>query len=145
MTTGPLQSTLSRAVGFHATHRIHIPEWSEAENRDRFGWTSEAPGHGHHYRVAVTVTGPLDPRLGMVIDLALLDSILEEEIVTPLAGAYLNDAIATGEPNAPTPTCEVMAAWCFIRVARRLPAKVTLVSVRVAEDDTLWADCLGSG
>lgn len=137
-----MQSTLTRVVGFHATHRIFVPEWSEAENRARFGWTSEAPGHGHHYRVAVTVTGPLDPRLGMVMDLGLLDTILAEEIMAPLAGSHLNDAIAGGASNPP-PTCEVIAAWCFTRVAPRISAAATLVSVRVAEDDTLWAECLG--
>lgn len=138
-----MRCTLTRMVGFHATHRIFIPEWGESENRARFGWTSEEPGHGHHYRVAATVTGPLDPRLGMVMDLAILDAILGEEITAPLAGMHLNDAIAEGTSPPPIPTCEVIAAWCFTRVAPRLPAGVTLVGVRVAEDDTLWAECLG--
>ena len=42
------------------------------------------------------------------------------------------------------PVCEVMAAWFFTRIAARLPGGVRLVLVRVAEDDTLHADCTGT-
>lgn len=136
-----MRYSLTRAVAFHATHRYHLPALSEAENRARFGWTSDAPGHGHLYRVEVTVTGPLDPVTGMVIDLVALDAILVDEVTGPLGGRHLNDAA----PELPLPTCEALAAWCAARVAKRLPTGVQVERVRVAEDESLWAECvLGS-
>lgn len=138
-----MHCALTRVLTFHAMHRYHKPGWTEAENQRRFGWTSAPPGHGHLYRVEVTVAGPLDPETQMVIDLPLLDTILTETVATPLAGRHLGEAVAAFAPGGALPTCEAIAAWCFSRVAERLPAGVALQRVLVAEDATLWAECRG--
>lgn len=133
---------LTRTVVFHARHRYWVPAWSAEENRARFGWTGEEPGHGHAYQCAVTVSGPLDPVTGMIIDLPLLDQILADE-VGPLDGKHLNEAIAEFASGTMLPTCEALAGHFFRRIAARLPAGVSLAQVRVAEDATLYADCTG--
>lgn len=138
-----MHCSLTRVVTFHAMHRYHKPAWSEAENQRRFGWTSAAPGHGHLYRVEVTVAGPLDPETQMVIDLPLLDTILTEMVAAPLGGRHLGDAVPAFAPGGELPTCEAIAAWCFGRVSQRLPHGVVLQRVLVAEDATLWAECRG--
>jgi 6-pyruvoyltetrahydropterin/6-carboxytetrahydropterin synthase len=136
-----MSCSLTRVITFHALHRYHKPTWSDEENRRRFGWTSDAPGHGHLYRVEVTVAGPLDPDTQMVIDLVQLDQVLEAEIAAPLRGRHLGEAVPEFAPGAQLPSCEAIAAWCYARVARRLPATVVLQRVLVAEDATLWAEC----
>jgi 6-pyruvoyltetrahydropterin/6-carboxytetrahydropterin synthase len=136
-------SALTRRIAFHARHRYHRAEWSEAENQARFGWTSTAPGHGHLYRIDVTITGPLDPATQMIFDLTQFDAILTEEIVQPLAGTLLNDSVPLFASGKELPSCEALAGWCFSQVARRLQGTVQLLRVRVAEDETLWADCTG--
>jgi 6-pyruvoyltetrahydropterin/6-carboxytetrahydropterin synthase len=135
--------SLTRVLSFHARHRYYKPAWSEAENQRRFGWTSDAPGHGHLYRVEVTVTGPLDPDTQMVMDLVALDTLLTEEVAGPLAGQHLGEAIADFAPGMALPTCEALAAWCYDRIAARLPSMVQVERVLVAEDATLWAECRG--
>ncbi len=137
--------TLTRVVTFHARHRYYRAGWGDAENQRRFGPASEAPGHGHLYRVEVSVRGPLDAETQMVIDLALLDEILATEIVGRLDGQHLNEVVppfATGEE---LPSCEALARWIWARVGVRLSGAARLERVRVAEDDTLWAECLASG
>lgn len=138
-----LRHTLTRALAFHATHRYHVAAWDEEANQRVFGWTTTPPGHGHLYRIEVTVTGSLRPVTGMIMDLVELDAILAEEIVAPLAGQHLNAVLPEVVDGTTQPTCEVIARWCFQRVAARLPSDVTLAGVRVAEDPTLWAECLG--
>ena len=133
---------LTRTVGFRAVHRLYRADWSPERNREAFGPLSEPPGHSHDYRCAVTVTGPLDPAMGMVVDLVELDGILRDEIVTPFEGRNLNQDVAEFAAGI-LPTCESLAALVYRRVAGRLPAGVTLVRVRVAEDATLHADCTG--
>jgi len=133
---------LTRTVGFRAVHRLYRADWSPERNREAFGPLSDPPGHPHDYRCAVTVTGPLDPAMGMVVDLVELDGILRDEIVTPFEGRNLNQDVAEFAAGTP-PTCESLAALVYRRVAGRLPAGVTLVRVRVAEDATLHADCTG--
>ena len=133
---------LTRTVGFRAVHRLYRADWSPERNREAFGPLSDPPGHPHDYRCAVTVTGPLDLAMGMVVDMVELDGILRDEIVTPFEGRNLNKDVAEFAAGT-LPTCESLAALVYRRVAGRLPAGVGLVRVRVAEDATLHADCTG--
>jgi 6-pyruvoyltetrahydropterin/6-carboxytetrahydropterin synthase len=134
--------SLTRVVGFHAIHRYYRPEWSEEHNREVFGSLSDPPGHGHDYQCAVTVRGSLDES-GMVVDLALLDRILQDEVLTPFAGKHLNLDVPAFAYGKTLPTCEAIAAYVFRRIAGRLPADVELERVRIMEDPTLYADCTG--
>jgi 6-pyruvoyl-tetrahydropterin synthase len=121
-----MRCSLTRALAFHATHAYPA-----------------SAAHGHLYRIDVTVTGTLDPVTQMVMELGALDLILSETIVTRLAGHQLNAVFPVGSPGANSPTCEAIASWCWQSVASRLPPEVRLERVRVAEDETLWADCTG--
>lgn len=135
--------TLTRTVGFHALHRLYRSDWSESRNREAFGPLSDPPGHPHDYRCTVTVGGPLDPAMGMVMDLALLDRILQEEVVAAFHGRNLNLDVPAFGAGGTLPTCEAIAAHLFPRIAARLPAPVVLARVRILEDPTLYADCTG--
>jgi 6-pyruvoyl-tetrahydropterin synthase len=137
--------TLTRTVAFRATHRLFVAGWSEAQNRERFGWTAAAPGHEHQYTCAATVTAAPDPVTGALVDLGLLDRILTEEVVVPLDGKHLNDAVPAFAGGMTQPTCEALASLLFRRIAARLPEGVGLARVRVAEDASLHADCTGPG
>ena len=137
-----MAASLTRTVSFHALHRFHRPDWSEARNHEVFGPLADAPGHGHDYQCAVTVAGRLD-ETGMIMDLALLDRILQEEVLTPFAGKHFNLDVPAFASGRPLPTCEAIAAYVFRRLAARLPNGVALERVRIAEDPTLYADCTG--
>ena len=138
-----MSTSLSRVVGFRAHHRFFRPDWSEAQNRDTFGPLSEPPGHAHNYQCVVTVSGPLEPLRGMVMDLVALDRILQEEVVGRFDGRHLNLDVPEFAYGRTLPTCEAIAAHVYRRVAARLPADVALDRVRVLEDPTLYADCTG--
>ena len=135
-------ASLTRVVSFHASHRYYRPDWTESRNREVFGVLADPPGHAHDYQCAVTVRGQVG-ETGMLVDLALLDRILGEEVLQPLAGKHLNHDIAVFAYGQTLPTCEAIAAYLFPRIAARLPAQVHLERVRVMEDPTLYADCTG--
>lgn len=137
-----MPASLTRTVGFHALHRLYRPDWSEVRNREVFGPLADPPGHGHDYQCAVTVTGSLDVS-GMVVDLALLDRILSEEVVRAFDGKHLNLDVPAFAHGGTLPTCEALAAYVFGRVAARLPTGVALERVRIKEDPTLYGDCTG--
>lgn len=138
-----MRCRLTRRTTFHARHRMTKPGWSDEEGRRRFGPTADAPGHGHLYRVAVTVAGPLDPETGTVVDLAMLDDLLAREVVSRLGGSDLNVAVPEVASGAMVPGCEALAASIWRRLAPQMPGGVRLERVTVAEDDTLEAECLG--
>lgn len=137
----PMPISLTRIVTFRAWHHYRVARWSEAQNRERFGVLVES--HPHDYRCEVTVRGPLAETTGMVIDLGELDGIVREEILQPLDGQQLNQAVPEVAAGITQPTCEVLAAHVYARLARRLPSGIVLERVRIAEDATLHADCTG--
>jgi 6-pyruvoyltetrahydropterin/6-carboxytetrahydropterin synthase len=135
--------SLTRTVGFRATHRYYKPAWSAEQNRARFGGTADEPGHAHDYTCAVTVSGRPDPATGMIVDLAVLDRLLAELVVAPLDGKHLNLDVPEFAYGRLLPTCEALAEYLFARLAPRLPEGAELLRVRVAEDASLHADCDG--
>jgi len=135
--------SLTRTVGFRAFHRLYRPDWTEVRNQEAFGPLSDPPGHPHDYRCAVTVSGPIDDRMGMVVDLVELDRILQEEVVSRLDGKHLNEDVPGLAYGQMLPTCEAIAVDVYRRIAPRLPRDVTLERVRIMEDPTLYADCTG--
>lgn len=135
-----MPASLTRVVRFRAEHHFWRPEWPPERNRASFGPLTES--HFHDYACAVTVSGPVNPRSGMVVDLGLLDRILADEVVAPLGEKNLNDMPAF-RPGEQLPTCEALAMWLFRRIAARLPTGVRLDRVRVDEDPTLYAECTG--
>ncbi len=130
-----MRTSLTRSVSFHARHRYAAPD----------GGGGGANGdHGHLYRIDITVEATGGPR-SSVIDLAVFDALIAEEIVAPLDGRHLNEVVAEFAAGAEPPTCEALAMWCWRRVAHRLPPGVRLDCVRVAEDDSLAAECRDAG
>lgn len=136
-----MRISLTRTVGFHATHRYFRPEWSAEVNRSRFGWTSEEPGHPHDYTCSVTLSAPPDPVTGMIVDLGALDRLLADVVVTPFEGKHINHDVPEFAYGKLLPTCEVLARYFFERIAPRLPDGVILERVMVSEDATLSAEC----
>lgn len=110
-----------------------------------FGACSNPHGHGHNYRLDVTVQGRIDPQTGFVIDLGELDRVLTKTVKEPLDHQHLNHAVAEFGPGGLIPTCENIAAWLWPRIRAALPADVTLHSLRLHEDDDLSVELTGGG
>jgi 6-pyruvoyltetrahydropterin/6-carboxytetrahydropterin synthase len=72
---------LNRRYRFSASHRLHSAEMSETENRATYGKCNNPHGHGHNYTLEVTVSGPVDPRTGMVCNLVDLDGFVERDVL----------------------------------------------------------------
>ena len=138
-----MSTSLTRVVGFHAVHRLFRADWTEVQNREAFGPLSDPPGHAHDYHCAVTVRGPIQDSLGMVLDLTLLDRLLLDEVVGAFEGKHLNLDVPAFAYGRMLPTCEAIAAYVYPRISARLPAGVELERVRIMEDSTLYADCTG--
>ncbi len=132
---------LTRTVRFHATHHYAKPDWGAARNAAAFG--AAATPHAHAYECAVTVSGAVDERTGMVVDLGALDRVLAEEIVGRLDGRDLNADVPEFTPGRAVPTGEELCRDIWRRVQPRLPRGCALVSVRVREDPTLAAEYRG--
>ena len=77
--------------------------------------------HGHSFRVEVHVAGPVDPRLGWVMDFADLKQAFEP-LFERLDHRYLNDV-----PGLENPTSENLARWIWRELAPALPQLARVV------------------
>lgn len=134
---------LTRVVRFAAAHRYHRPDWTAAENRERFGACSNPHGHGHNYVLEVRVQGDIDAQTGFAVDLGALDALLQREVVGRLDHQHLNHAVAEFAPGAAIPTCENITAWLWPRIEQGLPQGARLVRLRLREDENLYVDYTG--
>jgi 6-pyruvoyltetrahydropterin/6-carboxytetrahydropterin synthase len=113
-----------KEFGFEAAHRLpNVPEGHQC-----------ARLHGHSFRVAVHVRGPLDPTLGWVMDFAELKAAWRP-LDEALDHRYLNEV-----PGLENPTSEVLARWIWQRLASALPG-LSQVVVR----ETCTSGCVYRG
>lgn len=89
--------------------------------------------HGHTYRVRFALEGPLDPQM-MVADYAEI-----EEAWKPIHDRLDHRNLNEIHGLAPQPTTEVLA-WWIMREFRHAAPQLPLVSVRVYESSTTWAE-----
>ena len=137
------RASLTRRVAFAAAHRYRRPEWSDERNEAAFGLCARPHYHGHSYFCDVTVEGEIDPLTGFVADLSELDTILGEEVKTKFDHRNINLEVAEFADGRLVPTGENIARYIFDRVAARLRPGARVVSVTVAEDQTLSATFTG--
>ena len=132
--------TLERRYRFSASHLYRRPEWDEAENRARFGKCANLPGHGHNYRLYVTVRGEVDPITGFVVDLGRLDSLVHEHVIERLDHQHLNAALPEFGEGGLIPSSENLVLWIYRELADRLPQGSELARLRLEEDEDLAAE-----
>ncbi len=131
---------LERRFRFSASHLYRRSDWSEEENRRRFGKCANLPGHGHNYRLFVTVTGDVDPQTGFVIDLGALDELVRTRVVDLLDHQHLNSALAEFADGGAIPSSESLLSWIVARLEGELPVGVRLAKLRLEEDEDLAAE-----
>ncbi|HET9212096.1 MAG TPA: 6-carboxytetrahydropterin synthase [Thermoanaerobaculia bacterium] len=131
---------LERRYRFSASHLYRRPDWSEAENRARFGKCANLPGHGHNYRLYVTVTGEIDPATGFVVDLGALDAAVQAHVIERLDHQHLNAVLPEFGEGKEIPSSESLVRWIHRQLADRLPSGSKLVKLRLEEDEDLAAE-----
>lgn len=142
---------LTRRFDFSAAHRLLIPELTDEENFARFGKCSRPSGHGHNYRVDVTVARSLEAPASAVTgaganaekgtssppSLPSWESIVQSEVIDRYDHRHLN--LDCPEFQQRNPSVEHIAKTIHERLAARLPeVGVTLKRVCVWETEKTW-------
>lgn len=96
--------TVSRKAHFNAAHRLYRKDWTDEQNNNIFGKCSNPNFHGHNYELIVSVTGPIDPNTGYVMDMKVLKDYIKSEVEDAFDHKNLNlevpeffDTIPTAE------------------------------------------------
>lgn len=129
----------TRKFTFSAAHRYWRDEWSAEENARVFGQLTVT--HGHNYVLEVTVRGPVDPRTGMVMDLAELKRVVGEAVVARFDHADLNrDPLFT---SGVIPTAENLVRAVWELLAPKLGPE-RLYRLRLWEDPAFYVEYVGA-
>jgi 6-pyruvoyltetrahydropterin/6-carboxytetrahydropterin synthase len=97
-----MEAFLTISTHFSAAHRLASPRLSYEENCEIYGKCARPHGHGHNYHLEVTVKGQIDPRTGMLVDLAALQAAIDEHVVEPFDHTFLNKDISYFAEVVPT-------------------------------------------
>lgn len=134
---------ITRRVEFSASHICHNPALSAEQNRQLFGAAANPHGHGHNYVVEVSLRGEPDPVTGMVLDLKLLKSILNREVVDVYDHRFLNHEVPPFDKVIAS--TENIAKDIWERLQPHLDSeRHKLHSVRVYETSDLYVDYQGA-
>jgi 6-pyruvoyltetrahydropterin/6-carboxytetrahydropterin synthase len=127
---------VTRNYRFSASHRLHVPQFSDEENRRLFGKCNNPHGHGHNYLISITVQGPVDSATGLAVDPAALDRLMQSEVLAVYDHSYINcdvpemrGGIASTENIAYSIQDRLQRAW-----SRAFPSgRPALAHIRVQE------------
>ncbi|MET0405621.1 MAG: 6-carboxytetrahydropterin synthase QueD [Cystobacter sp.] len=112
-----LITEITKEFTFEAAHRLpHVPPGHKCSRV-----------HGHSYRIELTLRGPVDPKLGWVVDFSELTAAWQP------FHAQLDHRLLNEVEGLENPTSELLAAWLMERV--KVPG-TRLTKVRVAETCT---------
>lgn len=101
---------IAQQYEFSAAHRLHVPSLSDDENVATFGKCNNPAGHGHNYRIRVTVRAPIDPA-GQTLDAAALDAAVDRLVIDKLDHKHLNQDVSAFAELNPSVENIVRVAW----------------------------------
>jgi 6-pyruvoyltetrahydropterin/6-carboxytetrahydropterin synthase len=124
-----MKAHLTRCYMFSASHRLHSDVMSDAENAVTYGKCNNPHGHGHNYRLEVTVSGAVDEATGMVCNLMDLDGFVQREI---LERFHLENLNTRPEFSQAVPTTENLCTAIY-DILQRGFTEAHLEKVRIDE------------
>lgn len=116
-------------TAFCAAHIYHQKQWTEAQNRAVFGKCFDPYGHGHNYRLEVTLT-PTDHR-----PREALERLLQREVEV-LDHHHLN---YLPEFQNMIPTTENIALY-FLKKLQAAFANEKISSIKLYESTNIWVE-----
>lgn len=123
-------------IDFSAARRTFSPLLSESENKALFGSAASPSGHGHHYRLRVTLSGEPDPSHGTIFP-----DREGERILHDLRGLLDRKNLTLDIPRFKTVpnTTEVLAHFIYEQLAGKIPVN----RVRLDENDHFFVEYTG--
>jgi 6-pyruvoyltetrahydropterin/6-carboxytetrahydropterin synthase len=133
--------TITRRLRFNAAHRVHNPALSEEENQRLFGKCNNPNWHGHNYTLEVSVSGPVDPKTGYVMDLAAIRDVVTREVIDKVDHRNFNLDVEFMQGIIPTTENIVVEFW---RVIDPLIRPARLARLRLWETENHYVEYEGT-
>ncbi len=132
-----MKVSVYRKAHFNAAHRLHVADWPDDKNKAVFGKCNMPNYHGHNYVMEVKLTGEIDPKTGYVMDLGILKSIMEAEVIERYDHRNLN--LDVPDFKDLNPTVENIAVTIYNRLRKKIDEQLTL-GLRLYETERNFVD-----
>jgi 6-pyruvoyltetrahydropterin/6-carboxytetrahydropterin synthase len=124
---------VTRTETFCAAHRLDSKALGVEENQKIYGKCNWEGGHGHNYKVEVTVAGELDEVTGMVVNLSELKDCIWKYALDSLD--HRNIDVDVEYFNARPSTTENVARYIWLQLVDRIPSPARLYKIKIYETD----------
>ncbi|HPI20440.1 MAG TPA: 6-carboxytetrahydropterin synthase [Candidatus Kapabacteria bacterium] len=132
---------ITKITNFSASHRLFNPNLSDEENEKLFDKCNNKNGHGHNYKLEITISGEVNPVSGYVIDLKLLKKIIEEEIIEKVDHTNLN--LDVDFLKGTIPSVENLAITFWNILENKLPSG-KLYKIKLFETENSFVEYYGN-
>ena len=131
---------LTKKYHFCASHKYGNDDWSEEKNLEVFG--KDYNTHGHNYVLEVSVTGPIDPGSGWLVDLQKLNKVVKSKVVNVLDHSQIEMDIEWFKNQQPS--SENILIWIWEQIANSIQ-DCSLHRLRLVETHSIHTDYYGPG
>ena len=129
---------ITKKYHFCASHKYGNSNWSEEKNYEVFG--KDYNNHGHNYILEVSVTGPIDPDSGWLVDLQKLNVLVRSKIVDVMDHSQIEKDIDWFKGKQPS--SENILVWAWNEIAPRME-QGTIHRLRLVETHSIHTDYYG--
>lgn len=129
---------ITKKYHFCSSHKYGNAYWSETKNLEVFG--KDYNNHGHNYILEVSITGPVNPETGWLVDLKELNEIVKSNVVDILDHSQIEEDIEWFRGKQPSSENILIWAWNKIEP---LIEEGNLYRLRLVETHSIHTDYYG--
>ena len=129
---------ITKKYHFCASHKYGNDYWSKEKNWEVFD--KDYNTHGHNYILEVSVTGPIDPDSGWLVDLQKLNKNVKTNIIQIMDHSQIEVDIAWFKGKQPS--SENILLWAWEQIQKDLTG-ASLYKLRLVETHSIHTDYYG--
>jgi len=129
--------TLSRVYEFSSAHRLHTPKLSDNENLLIYDKCNNINGHGHDYRLEVSIIGKPNNKTGMIISLNDFDARVNN-VLNNLDYKHLDKEVEFFETNLSSG--EIIIQYLWSELENQFPENM-LFHLKLWETNNNYFEC----
>ena len=129
---------ITKKYHFCASHKYGNNHWSEEKNFKVF--RKDYNTHGHNYILEVSMTGPVNPDTGWLVDLGYVNKIVKSNVVDIIDHSQIEKDIPWFEGKQPS--SEVIVVWIWEQIDKDLKG-AKLHRIRLVETHSIHTDYYG--
>ena len=129
---------ITKKYHFCASHKYGNNDWSKEKNLEVFG--KDYNTHGHNYILEVSVTGPIDPGSGWLIELQELNKLVKKNVVGVLDHSQIEIDVEWFQGKQPS--SENILIWAWGKISPGIKGG-KLQRLRLVETHSIYTDYYG--